>query len=108
MFKILFSSVLILSSFSSLAEARRDQKREARQQGRIAGGVKSGELTAKEAHHLRKGQKRIDHAQIKAKADGQVTASEQLKLEKMQDNQSAKIYKQKHDDQKRESPSTGE
>jgi len=105
MFKILFSSLIVLSTFSSLAQARRDQKREARQQDRIAGGVKSGELTAKEAHRLHKGQKRVDRAQRQVKADGEVTAGEKLKLEKMQDNQSAKIYNQKHDDQKREAAS---
>ncbi len=103
MFKILVSSILFLTAFSSLAEARRDQKREARQQGRIAGGIKSGELTAKEAMHLRKGQKRVDRAQRRAKADGEVTNAEQMRLENMQDRQSAKIYNQKHDDQKRDS-----
>ncbi len=108
MLKILISSILFLTAFSSLAEARRDQKREAIQQGRIAGGVKSGELTAKEAVHLRKGQKRVDRAQRRAKADGEVTNAEQLKLENMQDRQNTKIYNQKHDEQKRDSAKSPE
>lgn len=95
---ILFNIVITLT-FSLNAEARRDQAREARQQARIRQGVKSGELTHKEAAHLRAGQKRVDHMQEKAKEDGVVTDAEKARIEKTQDRQSEKIYKQKHDEQ---------
>ncbi len=95
------SSFLLLLMFSLSAEARRDQRREVRQESRIAEGVQSGELNKAEAHRLRKGQKRIDKAQAQAKADGVVTDAEKARLEKMQDVQSKHIYEQKHDEQQR-------
>lgn len=99
-----FLTILLSVSFLTVvAEARRDQRREGRQQARIAEGVKSGELNRKEARRLRHGQQRVDHAQNKAAADGVVTDQEKLKLEKMQDVQSKRIYRQKHDEQKRDS-----
>ncbi len=93
---------LALTSFSFSAEARRDQRREGRQQARIAQGVKSGELTNREAQRLHHGQKRLDRAQRHAMQDGVVTPEEKTRLEKMQDRQSKRIYTQKHDGQKRE------
>ena len=99
------SKVLIalfaLITLSVTAEARRDQKREARQEARIGQGIKSGELNKAEAHRLHKGQKRVDEAQKAAKADGVVTDQEKARLEKMQDVQSQRIYEQKHDEQQR-------
>ncbi len=94
-------SAIAMSLFISTAEARRDQNREHNQQGRIKQGVQAGTLTRKEAKKLRKGQKRVDHMQEKANADGVVTPSEKLKIEKAQDKQSELIYKQKHDEQNR-------
>ena len=94
-------SVLLVSFVLAFqAEARRDQRRENRQQGRIAEGIQSGELNKHEARRLNRGQRRVDHAQEKAMADGEMTAKEKLKIEKMQDVQSKRIYRQKHDEQK--------
>lgn len=94
----------ILASFFlvPLAEARRDGRRENRQESRINQGVQSGELTNREARKLHRGQKKVDVAQERAMADGQMTAGEKLRLEKMQDRQSRKIYRQKHDGQNRD------
>ncbi|MGZ5280104.1 MAG: hypothetical protein ACXWC9_09190 [Pseudobdellovibrionaceae bacterium] len=98
--KLLFSFFMVgLLSFS--AEARRDQNRETRQQGRISQGVQSGELNRAEAHRLRRAQKRVDRAQASAQADGMMTDAEKAHLEKMQDVQSKRIYQQKHDEQQR-------
>ncbi len=99
--KNLLVSVLAMTILVATAEARRDQVREHSQQNRIQQGVQSGTLTRKEAKKLRKGQKRIDHMQAKAKEDGVITDKEKLKIEKAQDKQSELIYKQKHDDQNR-------
>jgi hypothetical protein len=93
--------ILAISALSLSAEARRDQRREARQESRIAQGVESGELTKPEAKRLRRGQKRIDRAQASATADGVVTDNEKAHLEHMQDRQSEQIYKDKHNDQVR-------
>ena len=97
-------SLLILSALFALslnAEASRNRNRENRQEGRIAQGVKSGELTGRETRHLVRGQKKIDAFQKKAMADGDLSAKEKFRLEKMQDRQNRKIHKQKHDEQDR-------
>lgn len=99
----ILTTFVIFSFISLSAEARRDGRRENRQEARIAQGVKSGELTRAEAHRLHRGQKRVDNAQESAKADGVVTNEEAARLEKMQDVQSKRIFEQKHDEQKRRS-----
>ncbi len=99
--------VLLAALVSSSAEARRDQRREVRQQGRIGQGVRSGELTHKEAAGLRAGQRHVDRVQRRSKMDdGVVDAREARRIEKIQDRQSKAIYKQKHDDQQR--PAAGQ
>lgn len=75
-------------------------KRQANQQQRIDQGVKSGELTSKEAARLEKGQARVQKMEDKAKADGKVTAKERARIHKAQDGQSRKIAREKHDRQR--------
>jgi hypothetical protein len=99
--KMILTIVTSLALMSATAEARRDNKREAKQQARIGQGIQSGELTRREARKLHKGQKRIDQLQQQANADGTVSPKEKLKIEKAQDKQNALIYKQKHDAQER-------
>ena len=98
--KILALSVLAFV-VSVTAEANRNQRREHSQQGRIRQGVASGELTRKEAKKLRKGQKHVDHLQDVAMKDGTMSPEEKARIEKAQDRQSRRIYKQKHDGQER-------
>jgi len=74
-------------------------QRQANQQQRIDQGVKSGELTAKEAARLEKNQQRIQKMEDKAKADGKVTPKERVRLEKAQNVESKKIAREKHDRQ---------
>ena len=74
-------------------------QRQANQQQRIDQGVKSGELTAREAARLEKGQERIQKMEDKAKADGKVTPKERARLEKAQNVESRKIAREKHDRQ---------
>ena len=74
-------------------------KREAMQQKRIDQGVQSGQLTQKEAARLEKGQDRIKNMEAKAKADGKVTPKEREHIEHAQNQESRKIYREKHDKQ---------
>jgi hypothetical protein len=78
------------------------KEREKNQQKRIAEGVKSGELTKKEALKLEKKEKKL-HEQIqKDRADGRgLTPKERAKIERKQDKVSRQIYKEKHDNQDR-------
>ena len=74
----------------------RIDKREARQQKRINQGVKSGQLTPKEANSLEKQQAKVQNDEAKSKADGKVTPKERAKLTKEQNRASRNIYRKKH------------
>jgi uncharacterized protein HemX len=74
----------------------RVDKREAHQQARINHGVKSGQLTPKEANRLEKQQSKIKSDEAKAKADGKVTPKERAKLTREQNRASRNIYRKKH------------
>ncbi len=89
-------SLLILSLG---AQARREEHRANRQERRIEQGTQNGSLTEEEARRLERGQRHVQNAESKAEADGHVTRKEKLKIERMQDVQSARIYRQKHDRQ---------
>jgi uncharacterized membrane protein YebE (DUF533 family) len=74
-------------------------QRQANQQQRIDQGVKSGELTGKEAARLEKGQAHVQTMKDKAEADGKVTPRERKRIQRAQNKQSKKIYHEKHDRQ---------
>ncbi|MBI3283886.1 MAG: hypothetical protein HYZ65_03415 [Burkholderiales bacterium] len=71
-------------------------KRQENQQQRIAAGIKSGALTAKEAGNLEKREARIAADKQAAKADGVVTREERAKLQREENRASKKIYQKKH------------
>jgi polyhydroxyalkanoate synthesis regulator phasin len=83
---------------SDVRGARIDQ-RQANQDKRIDQGVKSGQLTQREAARLDKGQAHVNKMENKALADGKITKQEGRRIEHAQDVQSARIYRQKHDKQ---------
>jgi Tfp pilus assembly protein FimT len=72
-----------------------DQRQE-NQQNRIANGIKSGELTAKETQNLEKREVKIEGDKQAAKADGKVTAAERRKLTREENKASRAIYRKKH------------
>lgn len=74
----------------------RADKREDRQTDRVTNGIKSGELTPREAKRLLSQQKRIAKYEAKAKKDGVVSPKERAKLERMQDRASQDIFQLKH------------
>lgn len=85
-------------------------KRQERQEQRIEQGKASGELNNREARRLERQQKGVARAEAHAKADGTVTPRERKRLHNMQDGTSKRIYKQKHDRQKKmpaSGPGTG-
>lgn len=78
-----------------------DVQRNANQQQRIANGVKSGELTNKEAGHLEAGQARVNGAEANAAANGHVGAAEQGNVQARENRQSGRVYKKKHNERER-------
>lgn len=70
--------------------------RSVNQHHRINQGVKSGELTKTEAHHLRKDERDVHHDVKTAKSDGKVTRTERKNIKKEERKNSREIYRKKH------------
>ena len=93
-------AALSLPAYAQAPNSQRIDQREADQQRRIEQGEKSGQLTPKEAERLEKGQARVKRMEDKAAADGKVTPKERRRIEHAQNQQSRKIYREKHDKQR--------
>ncbi len=87
------SSVILALMISSEAFAGQRVRN-----ARMAQGVRSGEITAGEARRLRAGERRIDRAQVRARADGDVSAQERAVILHKKQNQSERIFRLKHND----------
>ena len=93
---IVLAVVVLASLASGVASADRIDRREVRQHLRIADGVRSGELTRREAVRLRVGQRHIHRVERRVERDGVVTRREEHRLGRMQNHQSRVIYRLKH------------
>jgi GH35 family endo-1,4-beta-xylanase len=88
-------SALVAPVFAQTVTPRIDA-REANQQQRIANGVASGQLTAKETQHLEARESKLVADEKMAKADGVVTSKERARLTREENRDSRAIYKKKH------------
>ena len=95
---ILFGAIA-LPVFAQTPATPNIDKREANQQRRIDQGVKSGQLTPREAARLEKGQARLHANEAKAKSDGVVTPQERERLQHEANRNSRAIAREKHDKQ---------
>lgn len=76
-------------------------QRQTNQQQRITAGVESGQLTVREAARLERGETRLERHEAAASADGVVTRRERALLHHEADVMSRRIYRQKHDAERR-------
>jgi len=76
-----------------------DVQRNINQQQRVENGVRNGSLTNREVAKLEGGQARVARKEARAGADGHVGAGEQARIQRTENRQSRKIYRQKHDAQ---------
>lgn len=86
---------------ASSAEAGRIHARAERQQRRIAQGVGSGALTAREAARLETREAALNREVRVLRRDG-LTPRERARIEGQQNRLSRDIYRQKHDGQTRQ------
>ena len=93
---IVIASLFAIPAFAQNTNTPKIDKREANQQGRIADGINSGALTAKEAGNLEKRETKIAADEQAAKADGKVTRAERTKLQHEENKASRKIHAKKH------------
>lgn len=77
----------------------RELQRDVNQQTRIEDGLKSGQLSTKEAAKLEKQEAGVDRMQANALKDGKLSKKEAVRIENAQDKVSKDIYAQKHDAQ---------
>ncbi len=76
-----------------------DVQRNINQEQRIENGLQNGSLTNHEAAKLERGQARVDRKEARAGRDGHVGAGEQAHIQRSENHQSRRIFKQKHDAQ---------
>ncbi len=102
--KVLASLVLMIAIFpaTGLAQNHGINDRQRDQQQRIRQGVRSGELTRREARRLEAQEARIRRDEARARrSGGQFTARERLRIQRELNHSSRNIYRQKHDHQDR-------
>ena len=98
--KILGGLLMAALAFTSVAKAQTHtpviNAREHRQAGRINQGVRSGQLTRGETHHLRNDERDIRAVKQREKATGHVTANQRRTLRHDENRTSRQIYRDKH------------
>jgi hypothetical protein len=100
-FGVLLSAVILIAA-SGVASAHTPiNKRERLQRHRIAQGVRSDELTRREAARLRTEQAAIRAYERRARRDGDLSYRERHRLDNLLDRAGRDIYRQKHDNQDR-------
>ena len=105
MINVLFASALMIAPAALLAQTPTPgahdynvNQRKADQQGRIAGGVRSGQLTAGETgrlEHQEAGINREEHG-MRAQDNGHLTKQDRRTLHAQQNQESRRIYRDKH------------
>jgi len=91
------------AAFTASAHAQDINQRKVDQQDRIAQGVKSGELTAGETVHLENQEKDVNHEETDMRKldDGHLTTQDRKTINKQQNVESHRIYRDKHNAIKR-------
>lgn len=95
--------VAVSAAFSSAAHSQTagsEVQRDVNQQTRIEQGLRSGELSTREAARLERGEARVERMQANALADGKLSDAEKRRIERAQNTMSQRIYREKHDAQK--------
>ena len=76
-----------------------DVARNVNQEKRIEAGIQNGSLTNHEVSKLQRGQAHVDREEASAGANGHVSEAEQRHVQRGENRQSNRIYRQKHDAQ---------
>ena len=92
------TGALLLGSASAVLAQNEVNDRERNQQKRIGQGVESGSLTAGETAHLEKQEAGINKEvrQDRKANGGKLTAQEHRQVNRQQNRESARIYRDKH------------
>jgi len=91
-------AVSVAGAASAQPGAQRLDRRAARQEWRIRQGVRAGQLTPRETHRLRMGQRHIRRMERCAWADGRMGPRERFRLQRAHERQSARIWRLRHNE----------
>lgn len=94
-FLFALAATVVLAATPALAD--RVDHRQTNQHKRIENGVRSGQLTPQEAAKLKGGQREIATLEKVLKSDGRLTPAERAYLAKKQNDESRRIFAEKHD-----------
>jgi hypothetical protein len=94
-FQLIAASLLTTAAWAQ-TPAEQDQQRDVNQQQRIEQGLKSGQLSTKEAGSLERQQQHIDKMEAHDMKNGAITPAEQARLNAAQNRASNNIYADKH------------
>ena len=98
-FALAFSLVLApIAVFAQAPSNTTINDRKVNQQDRIAQGVQSGQLTAGETSHLEHQESAINHEEkaMRAQDNGHLTKADKSLINKQQNHESHRIYRDKH------------
>src|SRR5215472_5332567 len=90
-FQLIAASLLTTAAWAQ-TPAEQDQQRDVNQQQRIEQGLKSGQLSTKEAGSLERQQQHIDKMEANDMKNGAITPAEQARLNAAQNRASNNIY----------------
>ena len=94
--------LIIFPVFASAADSTpRIDQRQYNQRERIHHGIRNGSLTGRETVRLVRGQYHVQRLENRALHNGTVNGRERLRIERAQNRQSVRIFRQKHDRQRR-------
>jgi type IV secretory pathway VirB10-like protein len=91
----LATGVLSTAAWAQTA-AEQDQQRDVNQQQRIEQGLKSGELSTKEAGSLERDEQHVDRMEANDLKNGSISPAEQARLNAAENKTSGAIYDDKH------------
>ena len=101
--KITLAAFIVTSALSASVFAQTvatEVQRDVNQQNRVEEGLKSGQLSTKEAARIEGREAAIQRTEANAMKDGTLSKGEKAHIQRMQNQESRQIYKEKHDAQK--------
>lgn len=102
MMMTLMTAAMLTGAATTVFAETRIHNRKDQQQARIANGVRSGSLTARETGRIESREARLNRQVRRDRRDGGgLSARERVNIERKQDRLSRDIYRQKHDAQHR-------
>ena len=94
-------AALSLPAFAETLSTPRIDQRQDNQEHRIEQGMRTGQLTPREAARLERGQARIRQMERQALADGHISRRERAAIDREQEKQNELIARLKHNERVR-------